>query len=161
MEAKTMPNFNELQDRPLFIGVDREAFNKFAQVASYHEYRPGEVIIHEGEQKDTLMVIDKGQVEVFKGDLSLYTNDQKIATISGERKIGDIFRGDILGEMSLIDVEPASATVRAVTNVGIWSMDRVDFAGVLRKDLTTYIVIITNIARILSRRLRDTGKITL
>jgi CRP-like cAMP-binding protein len=63
--------------------------------------------------------------------------------------------------MSLIDVEPASATLRAVTKVGIWSMERVDFAAVLRKDLTTYIVVITNIARILSRRLRDAGKIHL
>jgi CRP-like cAMP-binding protein len=156
-----MPDFNELQNRPLFIGVDSEAFDKFSQVASYREYHPGEVIIQEGEQNDTLMIIENGQVEVFKGDLSLYANDQKIATVSGDRKIGDIFRGDILGEMSLIDVEPASATVIAVTNVGIWSFKRVDFAGILRKNLTAYIVIITNIARILSRRLRDTGKITL
>ena len=156
-----MPNFNELQDRPLFTGVDSEAFNKFAQVATYQEYQPGEVIIKEGEQKDTLMVIENGQVEVLKGDLSLYADDQKIATISGDRKVGDVFRGDILGEMSLIDVEPASATVRAVTQVGIWSIDRVNFAAVLRKDLTTYIVVITNIARILSRRLRDAGKIHL
>ena len=156
-----MPNFNELQDRPLFMGVDSEAFNKFAQVATYQEYQPGEVIIKEGEQKDTLMVIENGQVEVLKGDLSLYADDQKIATVSGDRKFCDIFRGDILGEMSLIDVEPASATVRAVTQVGIWSIDRVNFAAVLRKDLTTYIVVITNIARILSRRLRDAGKIHL
>ncbi|CAB1060809.1 hypothetical protein D1BOALGB6SA_5576 [Olavius sp. associated proteobacterium Delta 1] len=156
-----MPDFNELQDRPLFIGVDGEAFNKFAQVATYQEYQPGGVIIKEGEQKDALLVIEKGQVEVFKGDLSLYADDQKIATLSGDRKFGDMFRGDVLGEMSLIDAEPASATVRAVTKVGIWSIDRVDFAAVLRKDLTTYIVVITNIARILSRRLRDAGKINL
>jgi len=156
-----MPDFNELQDRPLFTGVDSEAFNKFAQVASYQKYQPGEVIINEGEQKDALMVIEEGQVEVFKGDLSLYADDQKIATISGDRKFCDMFRGDILGEMSLIDVEPASATVRAVTEVGIWSMNREDFASVLRKDLTAYIVIITNIARILSRRLRDAGKLYL
>jgi len=156
-----MPDFNELQDRPLFTGVDSEAFNNFAQVASYQKYQPGEVIINEGEQKDALMVIEEGQVEVFKGDLSLYADDQKIATISGDRKFCDMFRGDILGEMSLIDVEPASATVRAVTEVGIWSMNREDFASVLRKDLTAYIVIITNIARILSRRLRDAGKLYL
>ena len=156
-----MPDFYELQDRPLFTGVGSEAFNKFAQVASYQEYQPGEVIIQEGEQKDALMVIQKGQVEVSKGDLSLYDEDQKIATISGDRKFCDMFRGDILGEMSLIDVEPASATVRAVTEVGIWSMNREDFASVLRKDLTAYIVIITNIARILSRRLRDAGKLYL
>lgn len=156
-----MPDFNLLQNRPLFSGVDQEAFNKFAQVASYHEYQPGDVIIIEGEQKNALMVIEKGQVEVFKGDLSLYADDQKIATLTGDRKFCDLFRGDILGEMSLIDVEPASATVRAVTEVGIWSMNREDFAAVLRKDLTTYIVIITNIARILSRRLRDAGKLHL
>jgi CRP-like cAMP-binding protein len=161
MEARIMPDFNELQDRSLFIGVDDEAFNKFARVASYQEYQPGDIIIKEGEQKDTLMVIEEGQAEVSKGDLSLYAEDQKVATISGDRKFCDIFRGDILGEMSLIDVEPASATVRAVTKVGIWSMDRVDFAAVLRKDLTTYIVVITNIARILSRRLRNAGKIDL
>jgi CRP-like cAMP-binding protein len=161
MEVTIMPDFNELQDRPLFMGVDSEAFNKFAQVATYQEYQPGEVIIKEGEQKDTLMVIENGQVEVLKGDLSLYADDQKIATVSGDRKFCDVFRGDILGEMSLIDVEPASATVRAVTQVGIWSIDRVNFAAVLRKDLTTYIVVITNIARILSRRLRDAGKIHL
>ena len=156
-----MPDFNVLQDRALFNGVDREAFNKFARVAAYQEYQPGDVIISEGEQKNALMVIEKGQVEVLKGDISLYADDQKIATLTGERKFCDVFRGDILGEMSLIDVEPASATVRAVTEVGIWSMNREDFAAVLRKDLTTYIVIITNIARILSRRLRDSGKIFL
>lgn len=156
-----MPDFNELQNRSLFIGVDDEAFKKFARVASYRKYYPGEVIIKEGEQQDTLMVIEEGQVEVTKGDLSLYADDQKVATISGDRKFCDIFRGDILGEMSMIDVEPASATVRAVTKVDIWSINRADFAAVLRKDLTTYIVVITNIARILSRRLRDAGKIDL
>jgi CRP-like cAMP-binding protein len=156
-----MPDFNELQDRPLFVGVDSQAFAKFAKVATYREFQPGDVVIKEGEQKNALMVIEKGQVEVSKGDLSLYADDQKIATVSGDRKFCDVFRGDILGEMSLIDVEPASATVRAVTEVGIWSMNREDFAAVLRKDLTTYIVIITNIARILSRRLRDVGKLHL
>ena len=156
-----MPDFNVLQDRALFNGVDREAFSKFARVAAYQEYQPGDVIISEGEQKNALMVIEKGQVEVLKEDISLYADDQKIATLTGERKFCDVFRGDILGEMSLIDVEPASATVRAVTEVGIWSMNREDFAAVLRKDLTTCIVIITNIARILSRRLRDSGKIFL
>lgn len=155
-----MPDFNLLQNRPLFAGVDQAAFNNFARVASYREYLPDEVIISEGEQKNALMVIEKGQVEVFKGDLNQHADNQKLATLSGG-KSGNIFRGDILGEMSLIDVEPASATVKAVTEVGIWSMKREDFAAVLRKDLTTYIVIITNIARILSRRLRDMDKASL
>ena len=153
-----MPDFNQLRDRPLFIGIDRDAFNKFSEIATYREYRPGEVIIREGEQKDALLVIEKGQVEVLKGVHRQNTEGQPIAKIAGSNKYYDLYQGDILGEMSLIDVEPASASVKAVTEVGIWSIDRMDFAAILRKDLETYIMIITNIARILSRRLRDTNK---
>jgi len=58
--------------------------------------------------------------------------------------------------MSLIDVEPASATVKAVSEVGVWSMGRLEFNATLRENLEAYNTILANIARILSRRLRDT-----
>jgi CRP-like cAMP-binding protein len=58
--------------------------------------------------------------------------------------------------MSLIDVEPPSASVRAVTEVGIWSIGRLEFKAVLGENLKAYNTILANIARILSRRLRDT-----
>jgi hypothetical protein len=43
------------------------------------------VIITEGEQKDALMVIEKGQVGVFKSDPSLYADDQEVATLCGDK----------------------------------------------------------------------------
>ena len=153
-----MPDFNVCRNRPFLLGIDRDTFEKLAGIASYREYQPGDIIISEGEQKDEIILIEKGQVAVFKAGGKRDRKAQKITTLAGSNKLYDLYQGDVLGEMSLIDVEPASATVRAVTEVGIWSMDRVDFAAVLRQDLTAYIVIITNIARILSRRLRDTGK---
>ena len=61
-----------------------------------------------------------------------------------------------MGEMSLIDIEPPSASVKAVTKVGIWVMDRMEFTALLRENLEAYNTILSNIARILSRRLRDT-----
>ena len=87
-----------------------------------------------------------------KGD----SREHNVTTLAGSNKIYDLYQGDVLGEMSLIDVEPASATVKAVSEVGIWSMDRLEFNAVLRENLEAWNTILGSIARILSRRLRDT-----
>ncbi|CAB1060808.1 hypothetical protein D1BOALGB6SA_5575 [Olavius sp. associated proteobacterium Delta 1] len=99
--------------------------------AKYREYQPGGIIIREGEQKDEILLIEEGQVEVFKSGPKRDSKNHKITTLAGSNKLYDLYQGDVLGEMSLIDVEPPSASVRAVTDVGIWSMDRLDFNAVL------------------------------
>lgn len=151
-----MPDFNVCKNRPFLIGIDRDTFERLEGIAKYREYQPGETIIREGEQKDEIILIEKGQVEVFKAGSKGDNQEHKVTTLAGSNKIYDLYQGDVLGEMSLIDVEPASATVRAVTEVGIWSMDRLEFNAALRQDLEAWNTILANIARILSRRLRDT-----
>jgi CRP-like cAMP-binding protein len=125
-------------------------------IAKYREYQPGDILIREGEQKDEILLIEEGQVEVFKSGTKRNSEKQKITTLAGSNKLYDLYQGDVLGEMSLIDVEPPSASVKAVTEVGIWSMGRLEFNAALRENLEAYNTILANIARILSRRLRDT-----
>jgi CRP/FNR family cyclic AMP-dependent transcriptional regulator len=151
-----MPDFSVCRNRPFLLGIDRETFERLAGIAKYHEYQPGETILREGEQRDQIMLIEKGQVEVFKAGGKQDSREHKVTTLAGSNKIYDLYQGDVLGEMSLIDVEPASATVRAITEVGIWSMDRLEFNAAMREDLEAWNTILANIARILSRRLRDT-----
>lgn len=151
-----MPDFNVCKNRPFLIGIDRDTFERLTGIAKYREYQPGEIIIREGEQKDEIMLIEKGQVEVFKAGTGDDSREHKVTTLAGSNKIYDLYQGDVLGEMSLIDVEPASASVKAVSEVGIWSMDRLEFNEVLRENLVAWNTILGNIARILSRRLRDT-----
>jgi CRP-like cAMP-binding protein len=151
-----MPDFNVCRERPFLLGINRNAFQKLAAIAKYREYQPGETIIREGEQKDEIMLIENGQVEVFKAGPKQDGTEHSVTTLAGSNKLYDLYQGDVLGEMSLIDVEPASATVKAVSEVGIWSMDRLAFNAALSEDLETWNTILANIARILSRRLRDT-----
>jgi CRP-like cAMP-binding protein len=151
-----MPDFNVCKNRLFLLGIDRDTFNKLAEIAKYREYQPGDTLIREGEQKDEIMLIEEGQVEVFKSGTGRDGEKKKIATLAGSEKIYDLYQGDVLGEMSLIDIEPPSASVKAVTKVGIWVMDRLEFTAALREDLEAYNTILANIARILSRRLRDT-----
>jgi len=151
-----MPDFNVCRNRPFLLGIDRDTFEKLAAIAKYHEYQPGDIIINEGEQKDEILLIEEGQVEVFKSGTEPDSETQKITTLAGSNKLYDLYQGDVLGEMSLIDVEPPSASVRAVSEVGIWSIGRLKFNATLRENLEAYNTILANIARILSRRLRDT-----
>ena len=151
-----MPDFNVCRNRPFLIGIDRATFEELAAIAKYRAYQPGEYIIREGEQKEEILLIEEGQVEVIKSGTRRNSKNKKITTLAGSNKLYDLYQGDVLGEMSLIDVEPPSASVRAVTTVGIWSMGRLEFNAVLSKNLESYNTILANIARILSRRLRDT-----
>jgi CRP-like cAMP-binding protein len=155
-EANSMPDFNVCRERLFLLGIDRGTFNKLADIAKYREYKPGDILIQEGEQKDEIMLIEEGQVEVFKSGNKRDSEKKKITTLAGSEKMYDLYQGDVLGEMSLIDIEPPSASVKAVTKVGIWVMDRLEFTALLREDLEAYNTILANIARILSRRLRDT-----
>jgi CRP-like cAMP-binding protein len=151
-----MPDFNVCRNRPFLLGIDRGTFEKMTAIAKYREYQPGDIIIREGEQKDEILLIEEGQVEVFKTGTKSDSKAKKITNLAGSNKLYDLYQGDVLGEMSLIDVEPPSASVRAVTEVGIWAMDRLEFNATLAENLEAWNTILANIARILSRRLRDT-----
>ena len=151
-----MPDFSVCRDRPFLLGIDQDTFEKLTAIAKYREYQPGDTLIREGEPKDEILLIEEGQVEVYKSGSRSDGANHKIATLAGSNKLYDLYQGDVLGEMSLIDVEPPSASVRAVSEVGIWSMNRTEFNAVLKENLEAYNTILANIARILSRRLRDT-----
>jgi CRP-like cAMP-binding protein len=151
-----MPNFFACKDRPFLIGIDLETLEKFEDIAKYREYQPGDIIIREREPRDEILLIEEGQVEVFKSGAKRDSKEHKVTKLAGSDKLGDLYHGDVLGEMSLIDVEPPSASVRAVTKVGIWSMGRLELNAVLSENLEAFNIILANIARILSRRLRET-----
>ncbi len=67
------------------------------------DYAAGDTIVHEGEMGAEMFIIQEGRVEVTKkvGDTDLF-----LATLE---------RGDFFGEMSLLESQPRTATVRALT----------------------------------------------
>ena len=76
----------------------------------------GTVILREGEPGDHMFV-------VMEGDLSILIQDKLIATAS---------RGDIIGEMALINSEIRSASVVADTDCILADIDRSSFDSLLK-----------------------------
>ena len=75
-------------------------------------YESGEAIVRQGEVGDCMYVIQEGQLEVVEkgGDT--------------EVRVGVLSEGDFFGEMSLFEREVRSATVRALGQVRVLTVDR-------------------------------------
>lgn len=76
-----------------------------ADIARAKRFKAGEVIFKEGDPPGALYMIEKGVVEISKGE-----GDAQIAL--AERKENEVF-----GEMALVDHQPRSATATAKTDV--------------------------------------------
>ena len=73
---------------------------------------------------------------------------------NGER-LAEIGVGSVIGEMGLIDPRPRSATVEAIGNARVVALPTGDLRHELVADGNLGFVVLCNIARLLSERLRN------
>ena len=67
--------------------------------------------------------------------------------------------GDCVGEMSLIDIQPRSATVRALTRAVLFRINHRDIGRLYQSNPEVYLLLVMNIAREISRRLRRADQV--
>jgi CRP/FNR family transcriptional regulator len=85
-------------------------------------YRDGEVIVRQGESGDCMYVIQSGRAEVFQ--------------VKGGREIRLAVLGkeDVFGEMAIFEKETRSATVRALGDVRVLTIDKKTFLRRIHED---------------------------
>ncbi len=96
----------ELCELPLFHAVGVEALLRLAETSDTLAFDSGETIVRQGEPGDSVYIIIHGRVDV----LARVERDG-VVTESGVAALAD---GDALGELSLVDGRPRSATCVAV-----------------------------------------------
>lgn len=133
----------ELRAIGLFGALPAEVLETLASTLEIQTPSAGDVLFREGDPGRDLFVVLSGEMEVLKA--SKHGRDARVALL------GD---GDWVGEMSILDVQPRSATVRAVSPSRILRMQASDLDALYRQDVKAYSLIVLNIARELSRRLR-------
>jgi len=101
-------------------------------------YKAGGVIFREGDEAKELYVIKSGQIRIQIGN----------------RTITELGPNDIFGEMALIDSEPRSATVTAVTDVELVPVTEKQFLFLVSQ--TPFFAL--KVMRVLAQRLRATNK---
>ena len=134
---------HELRHLALFGAMADSALEHLASSLSVIEPQPGDVLFREGDPADDMFVVLGGEIEVLKRSRQ-----------GSESRVALLGPGDWFGEMSIVDVQPRSATVRAVAPTRLLRIGSVDLDKLYRHDVKAYSLIILNLARELSRRLR-------
>ncbi|MDO4769360.1 MAG: Crp/Fnr family transcriptional regulator [Brachymonas sp.] len=103
-------------------------------------YKRGELIVQQDQISGALFIILSGKARVLSQD-----------TRGREVIIATLDAGDCIGEMSLIDGEPHSATVRAEIPTDVLVLEREAFAHCLRENATMADAIMRGLVRRLRR----------
>jgi CRP/FNR family transcriptional regulator, cyclic AMP receptor protein len=145
MDVALRPQAKEfLLGIPVFGGLPDATMDRLLDMMQMRGCRAGETVCGEGDLGKEMFVLRAGVVEVRKR-----TKAQERQTILAQLKIGDCF-----GEMSLIDVQPRSATVFAREPTELYVLNNMDLYKLYEQDLPGYTFLVQNICRELSRRLR-------
>lgn len=131
----------------LFENLLPEEIDMLSGLSHRKKYEPGEIVFNEGDIGDALYVIENGEVDIIRKGKD-----------GREHVLARVKEPEFFGEMSLIDKEYRSATVKAVTSAEmlvLTSENLRSFARVYRNGFTLLTI---NIARALSFRLREANR---
>lgn len=105
-----------LREVPLFVPLSEGNLRLLARDFRAREYRPGEIIFHQGDQSQDLYLVLKGKIRVFL--LSLSGDETTIVLLS---------RRHLLGEFAIIDSQPRSATAKAISACTLLEISQAKF----------------------------------
>jgi uncharacterized membrane protein len=126
---------------PLFAGLSGDEKWDLARRVTVRDLPARETLFWIGDRGEELFVVLSGRIEITYPDEA---GREVILAVLG--------RGDFLGEVSLLDGGPRTATVRAQTDVSLLSLDREAFHHFIRNSPAAAI----HILKVLGRRQRET-----
>ncbi len=122
----------------LFESCTKRELEDVATVTVETTLRPGSILTHQGQVGGLVFLIIDGEAEVS----------------SRGARIGTLGPGDVAGELSLIDGQPRSAEVRALTDVRVLQVSSEDFQSLMGKAPH----FVQNLMRAVAARIREANE---
>jgi CRP/FNR family transcriptional regulator, cyclic AMP receptor protein len=136
-------NLDLIRRVPLFSLLTTEQAQSVADSVVKRRFRRGELVVEQGRKTNSLFILLNGRARVLTAD-----------SRGREVILAVLESGDYVGEMSLIDNEPHSATVRAEVQTDMLVLSRTDFSRCLPENSSLSYAIM----RGLVRRLRNADR---
>ncbi|MEP7281467.1 MAG: cyclic nucleotide-binding domain-containing protein [Rubrivivax sp.] len=138
-----LSNLDLIRRVPLFSMLTADQAQAIADSVTKRRFRRGELVVEQGRKSNALFILLNGRARVLTADAR-----------GREVILAVLESGDYVGEMSLIDNESHSATVRAEVQTDMLVLQRTDFARCLPENSTLSYAIL----RGLVRRLRNADR---
>ncbi|MBP7793207.1 MAG: cyclic nucleotide-binding domain-containing protein [Candidatus Goldbacteria bacterium] len=137
-QIKALPFFKNLLDQEMDV-ILKKIFTKF--------YKKGSILFVEGMPGEVLYIVMEGSIVISK----------KIKE-GKEIEIAKLGYGEIVGEMSLIDAGPRTATGKTEVDSKLVVITKKSFNEILESDPQIAAKILMELLRVLNKRLRVTDK---
>jgi CRP/FNR family transcriptional regulator, cyclic AMP receptor protein len=131
----TSTKIDHLHAVPLFADCTKREFQQIAQAVDEVTVTAGTVLVEEGRKGREAFVIVRGRVTISR-------DGRKVATAGP---------GEIVGELSLLDNGPRTATAVCETDCDLIALDHRHFRSVLESSPA----ITSKLLAVLARRVRD------
>lgn len=137
----------KLKEFSILSGVSGEGLKGLASLLEPRRQSPGSVIVEENSPGNSLFFLAEGQVRI-----------EKNLPPGGAVELATLHAGDLFGEMALLETQPRSAQVTALTPVTLLELDAARFQSWLRTGPQTAADFLLQMVRTLSERLRETSR---
>jgi CRP-like cAMP-binding protein len=140
-----MGDFSDtLSKIPLLQGLEEAEFEQMARRFTVENYPAGSTILEQGYGGLKLYVLVEGKTRIFR-------------TLNGSRVvITTLEPPETFGEVSILDGDPASATVEAESDVVVLTLGRDEFYDLMVASPDLAAKVYRNLLRTLCQRLRTT-----
>lgn len=125
-----------LKTLPLFNNLSSQKLNSISLLFQEETINAGEIFIQEGTIASKVYLIKKGSVRVFKN----FENGEEIT-------FNVVGQGELIGEMSIIDGEPRSASVQALQETTALTLNKESFIKILKENPDLALSLLKNMSQ--------------
>ncbi len=125
-----------LGEVPIFGGLSKRQLSGVAKLVDHARFEPGDALVKQAQSGIRLVIIRTGTAAVIQQD----------GAEGRGRRLSTVGPGDIVGELSLIDGWPTSATVVAETPVDALVLYRTRFTKLLQSTPQLYPPLLASMA---------------
>ena len=131
-----LSNLDLLRRVPLFTLLTVAQAEVISGAVIKQRFKRGEALVAQGQKSDALFILLTGRARVM-------TSDSR----GREVILATLAPGDYLGEMSIIDNQPHSATVRAEVQTDVLMLGRAEFARCLTENASMSLVVMRGLVK--------------
>ncbi len=120
VESREAKREQALASMELFNPLKPDELKRLARSLRDVPFAPGEALVRQGDEADSLYVIAKGRVSV------------RVRVDGSDKEVAQLQQGSYFGEMGLMTGEPRNATVQALSHVDTYHLNKDAFRSLLQ-----------------------------
>jgi len=136
----------DIKSVSLFENLSNDELDRIKSSIAEKAYKKGTTLFQEGMSGGVMYIVKKGEIEIFQ------------ARGTSEISLAKLRDGSFVGEMSLIDDKPRSASARVSADSVLLILTKANFHDIITKNAECGNKILLTFLKRISSRLRETNK---